>query len=540
MPRARERHSFPTRQFPYRRLSRDQMVAAAQPEGFSLPAGTICRFIMGRDNTPVVMNEEEIAQNLNDSFATLLLRRKILPLSARALVTELDKLDDQPGSLPLKMSFLVADGGQIHWTAETADLNRQFRIVLLRGRNAEAELLVSCSTVFDSETLFLQVFSWDPKSQAFNFYERRTGSWCWAGSSWDALAPDTRGNGPFDSHVNGAPVMKELKAPWMHWHSQAAGISDEVLEPGDRLRDEPFFRGRSGAEELEKFVRSGIRRWTRCRFDRAISRTGLTNLHDFLRQVLTTTTVNLVTSPDESRALEGQEDLRLPRTFFLNVDALLTVLRLPISFPLPKTPVAHYLDCLRKYDVQLRDEDFVFPGDTHFAFSVPEPAFEDVVVLEELLTRGAISRKCAAALCLVDFPNPVFSDRRAQLLAHVPNAVGSEKGAFEIVFVQQVRAAAAAVSQDASEHEFLFWWDLPDSDWEGKATARIETYLKAVADKLTSLDGFDAFFQLAESRRREFRGRPLAEFRLTTPTLNIPEDSPALQMTLNANVQPKS
>jgi hypothetical protein len=104
------------------------------------------------------------------------------------------------------MSFLVADGGQIRWTAETTDLNRQFRIVLLRGRNAEAELLVSCSTVFDSESLFLQVFSWDPKSQAFNFYERRTGSWCWAGSSWDALAPDTRGNGPFDSHVNGAAL----------------------------------------------------------------------------------------------------------------------------------------------------------------------------------------------------------------------------------------------------------------------------------------------------------------------------------------------
>jgi hypothetical protein len=516
------------------------MIAAAQPENFSLPTGTICRFILGRDERPAVMPEEEIAKNLNDSFATLLLRSRILPLTARSLVTQLDKFDVRPDGLPLKKSFLVADGGQIRWSPETANLNRQFRIVILRGREGKAELLVSTSTVFDSESLFLQVFSWDPVSRAFNFYERRTGAWCWAGSSWDALADDSRGNGPFDSHVNGAPVMKELKLPWMHWHSQAAAIPDEALEPGDALRSEPLFREKSGAEELEVFVRSGIRRWVKSRFDHAVSDKVLKDTPSFFRQVLTTTTVNLATSPDESRALKPEEQLRLPRTFFLNTEALMTLLNLPIRFPLPQTAVSNYFDCLRKYDVQIRDRQFSFPGDTHFAFAVPEPAFEDVVILEELLSREIISSKCAAALCLVDFSNPVFSEKRARLLHYVPDTIPAEKLGFDAVFVPAVRAAAQQLSEDAPENEFFNWLDLSDADWENAARSRVQGYLDAVQQRLGTSEGFDSFFRLGESRRREFRRRPLAEFRLTTPTLSIPEDSPALEMTPDATVQTKT
>ena len=41
---------------------------------------------------------------------------------------------------------------------------------------------------------------------------------------------------------------------------------------------------------------------------------------------------------------------------------------------------------------------------------------------------------------------------------------------------------------------------------------------------------FSKIFELAESRRREFRRRPLAEFRLTTPVTNIPDTAPLLEM----------
>jgi hypothetical protein len=47
-------------------------------------------------------------------------------------------------------------------------------------------------------------------------------------------------------------------------------------------------------------------------------------------------------------------------------------------------------------------------------------------------------------------------------------------------------------------------------------------------------------FQLAESRRREFRKRPLAEFRLTTPITNIAEDAELLEFAADGTVRPKN
>ena len=45
---------------------------------------------------------------------------------------------------------------------------------------------------------------------------------------------------------------------------------------------------------------------------------------------------------------------------------------------------------------------------------------------------------------------------------------------------------------------------------------------------------------MAESRRREFRTRPLAEFRLTTPVTNIPEEAPPLEFTPAGIIQSKT
>ncbi len=113
---ARLAHPFPTRQFPYRRPGSGNGAALAQPPEFALPAGAICKFIFGRDPMPQVMSAEEIAANLNDSFATLLLRRNSLPLTMRSLMAELDSFNAETEGLPQQASFLVADGGQIPWS----------------------------------------------------------------------------------------------------------------------------------------------------------------------------------------------------------------------------------------------------------------------------------------------------------------------------------------------------------------------------------------------------------------------------------------
>lgn len=538
--------SFPTRHYPYRKpaAAGGANVAAASVFTGAHPfSGVINRFILGRDTEVRALSGEETAQALRDPFGALLLRRGKFPLTLRAILAELAAFDQQPEGIPKQQAFFVADGGQIAWTPDTAGLARQLRLVLVRHRGGDAELLVSTASPFDSEEVFLQLLAWDPDNLAFNFYERRGGAWIWAGSSWDALAPDTRGHGPFDSHVNGGLVMKELKVPWMHWNSMAITIEPSALAPDDPLRNDPLFTGRDGAESLEKLVRGGLTRWTNARLKRCVTGDTLTRAPEFFRQVLATTTVNLTSSPQVSRTVTADQPLRLPRTFFLHVDALLNELNLGIAFPPPKVDGALYLDCLKRYAVELRDEAFSVPGDTFFAFPVPEPAFEDVIVLRELLTRQFLTRRMAVTLFMVDFPNPVFSPRREQLLAHVPDEVTAADGDgwFQARFVKAIRAAVGSLPQDAPEREFLELWELADDAWEPACVARVNAYLETVGARLADATGagFDAFFRLAESRRRDFRHRPLSEFSLTLPFTSIPADDPPLEMTAAAEVQPR-
>jgi hypothetical protein len=149
----------------------------------------------------------------------------------------------------------------------------------------------------------LQVVGWDPVSGAFQFYDRRDQAWIWAGSSCDALEEDTRGQGPFDSHVNGALNMKELEFPWINWNSMPVKI-DSALGPNDPLRAESLWQARAGAEQLEKdAIRPNIERWTESRFQRRTISSNITRFPELMGQLLATTTINLIASADQSSTL---------------------------------------------------------------------------------------------------------------------------------------------------------------------------------------------------------------------------------------------
>jgi hypothetical protein len=47
------------------------------------------------------------------------------------------------------------------------------------------------------------------------------------------------------------------------------------------------------------------------------------------------------------------------------------------------------------------DGAFRFPGDTHFVFFGPEPPFEDIPILEELISRSVLSPKAATIVRVV-------------------------------------------------------------------------------------------------------------------------------------------
>lgn len=527
---------FPTRQYGHRYAADAGFGADA-----ALTPGQTYRFITGRDLVPVPIGAGEPGTPQDLFAAEILFGGEPPPLSLRALQRRLNGIGG-PGALPVERSFVVGDGGQIPWTPDTDDLERSLRLIVTRHRSAAVEpgLLVSASTDIDSETNFLQVICWDAEAGAYQFYDRRDQVWFWAGSSWDALEPDARGKGPFDSHVNGALNMKELKAPWVHWHSQASAIRDEVLAPADPLRNEPLWTGKSQAEVFERSIaRPGIDLWTNARFGRCVRGQRLTRLPEFMRQVLETTTVNLAASPVSSARLPTADAVPLPLTFFLHADALIETLDLDLAAALPPLDAGVYRELLRRYDVHVTDKGrHRITGDTHFLFVVPEPAYEDLTVLQALLDRGVLSDRLAAALLMVDFCNAVYSRRRAALLRYAPaEATVDDAERFAAEFIARVEASPEAADASSAEAELLANWRTGD-DWRIACAERIGAFLVAVAARFRSVDDFTPVFELADSRRREFRMSKLAEFELTTPYSSLP-DRPLLEFTPDGGVRPK-
>lgn len=513
----------------------------------TLEAGRVYRAVRGLDELPRPMTDEELSTLLRDPFAELLLKRSVFPQTLRELLAAFNSTGGEAGGLPEQTCFLVAEGGQIPWTEQTASVRRGLRFAIVRRRGNDVPVMVSASTLPDSAEQFLQLIGWDDANGVFHFYERRAGTWFWAGNSHHSLAAATRGQGPFDSHVNGSMVMKELRAPWNNWHSMNAVIRDDVLAPGDPLRDEPLFKSRTSAHELETFVvRPGVERWNRARFAAASAAAPgrLSDVRLFFRQILETTTVNLTSSSQESRQIEDEDRLDLPTSFFLNAEALLDFVGLEPDITPVSVAGRLYNDRLRHYEFALTDgSNFRQPGDTFFAFLVPEPAFEDNSILALLLQERVVSPRFAACLLMIDFHNPVFSEHRAALMRYVPEtarldapSAAPTRSDIEAQFVAAVEALQGA-APDSPEREFLGNWRLAEGEWKKTFQTRIENYFARLAERAETEEGFDGWMRLAESRRRAFRRRPLAEFRLTIPVTNIPPDAPALAMSADGSVR---
>jgi hypothetical protein len=200
---------------------------------------------------------------------------------------------------------------------------------------------------------------------------------------------------------------------------------------------------------------------------------------------------------------------------------------------------ARYRALVETHDLRVRGGSVDQPGDVPFCFTVPERALEDVLVVKILARRGVVSRPLAACLLMVDFPNPVSSARRASLQRHVPETSGlTETTNLDTTLAPAIVEAAEASPAGSAEREFAGHWALGPDDWVASFTDRMTAYLRAVAAALGTDEGSDAIFQLAESRRREFRDHPLAEFDLSLPqAAGIPGGGAPLEMTETAVVR---
>ncbi len=139
---------------------------------------------------------------------------------------------------------------------------------------------------------------------------------------------------------------------------------------------------------------------------------------------------------------------------------------------------------------------------------------------------------------MTDFANPIFSTRRASLLAHVPAraTLGSGTSSFSEEMADAILAAAEASPEGSAEREFADRWGAGE-DFKTVFDWLLSDYYGAIAARLQTQEGYDDFFRLAESRRERMEATmPIAESPLLFARAR--EKQGALTMRPDATVAP--
>lgn len=490
------------------------------PVAKALRPKTIHRFIVGRDDRVVILNREEAAKQLGDPFATLLLLKGTFPNTAAAVLDELKRATGPNDPLGKRLFFMVGEGLQV---PPRASVRRNLRFLATTGTSRQGPDVMLSTFHPDSEDV--ELMAWDRKRGGFNYYRTAEGSdgWVFAGNSLAGVEPDTEFKGPFESHTSGNFLMKELKIPWLHWHSFSFPNTEaRILPPG--LREHPWFDKKLGAEDCEVQVAfPAITRWTQRRFELIVGAGGVVDRpRRVMRQVLESQTVNLVSSETEAAALDRTDRILLPSTFFVDSDALSSFgLPLPAGFTVDS---AMYAKTLRKFNVRWTDGGaFSQRGDTHFCFFVPERAFEDQETVRLAVESGLLGQRVAASLLMVDFANPVFSPRRRALLEHAPTTatLAGGKSTYGRDFVRAILKAAKETPANSPENEFAKRWEA-GAGWKREFRRLLERYYKGVEATLATQAGVDAVFRLAETTRNRVRRLPIFEHPLLFAESDVP------------------
>lgn len=485
-----------------------QEMTCSQLADAAVGSGTLRRFVLGVDKDgPREFTSEELESELNDRVGTLL-KSGLFPSTAQELFDALVGGDanglpsENPDSL---RSFVVSETSQVMRGSARRRFLR-FLVASARGEDGP-DIVVSTAAPGDPS---VEVMSWDPKNAGFNFYRTagEPGAWVWAGNSRHALEAESRGQGPFEAHPAGSFLMKELKRPWVHWHSPDAPMDDRDLPADSGLGDHPWFSARRGAYELEESnAKPAVIRWNRERVKRI--RAGEEDPILAFEQIVGAPAdhhpppaANLVSSMRSWSEIEAGESVSVPRSFFADADSL-SVLGLEGPPALELSPAA-YIAEIDSQGVTLSDGgDFTQARDTHFAFLVPERAFEDVDLLRQLLAAELlVDRRLAICLLLVDFSNPIFSAARAELLSVIRDFSASPDlgaGSFAPAIGDHIAAGEGAGAVAA----FRDCWLLDGEQLDKTVAGNLQNYYAALQDRLAT-DAAAAtadWLRLARARR---------------------------------------
>ena len=499
--------------------------------------------VTGIDQCPRPMTDQEKAA-LNDPWARVLLRPNTpFPAGFDDIVNDATSVHADLA----RHTVLLGEGAQL---PDAPDHDVRFIVTWGDAAFESASLFFSARPSPAAHTL--EVIAFDETAQKLDFYhytgatdDSTQKSWVYAGDSNDARNPAARAKGCFACHLNGTMNMKELALPWNNWNSFKAQISESMLPKavqGDPLVNQ-LYAERKGAEDFEGIIRSLnvaiTKRWVNDTTQGG--QLDVVALEALLTPLFKNTTINLASADAQTG------DPKLPN------DVLLfdTALRDPAAANLQYGPGGGQRDLedptnlavsiprsiydLFVLDLELqfvdRDEKYEHAGDTFFPLMVPTPAYEDSVAIAALVTNGVISPKLAAAVLMVDFQNPVFSEPRAMLLQReylAPGPYTLDGRQIPEYFVSQAQIRTGGVACDPTkatncspEQQLMHWWSMPDNGWKPAMEAAISSYLDGTRQRLQQQQIALNVFQVALSLRTQFAHKDdicnLDEFPLLLP-----------------------
>ncbi|KAI9655095.1 MAG: hypothetical protein M1821_005578 [Bathelium mastoideum] len=519
--------------------------------------------------------------------------------------------------------FVVGDGSYVSQANPRKWFNPHVRLLAVVKPTATPRSLffvVGPLEVTDPDR-FLQVASWDGGSLRFFAVEdiqpdgqkSEFRGWIYQGSSYDAFtdgqADDSSYLGPFNGHVNGTVIMKELHKPWYHWlSSKNPNFQDCITSEGlEKVQKVPYLVGSDGsplsgkyvatADNLEPTIVNIVIGWYRTRlvFDfsdpadttKQSPRTRPGNLHRWAAHLLLTTTINIVASPDSDA-----RTYTVPSDHFCNLE-LLSRLHFSNNKKLLPSAMPKFTADMNLYNLAVKElrlsilqevkgegdppkynppddiahheildkgtlgggkqtgayDEVIFVETLPYSEGVPfvclQASFEDaqgVIAIHNSLSsigkkypKSLLSDKAMQAILMMDFQNPVYSWRRASLMAYLPQSAtltGSMYD-FEAQFVDAVRRSKYNKDPNSPESQFLALYDKPPDHFQ----SIFSTYFSKIQKRLKTQEGVSDYLKLAESRRRIFRPLPLDEFGAQLPyALGLKPDWKKVEMTQDGTI----
>jgi hypothetical protein len=510
------------------------------------------RFIEGVDSCLQLLSAADLAQ-LQDPFAVNVLQKGVgqpdlWPSSVEQIVSRVSAV---PGFAANQKSYLVGEGSQITASVVSRDASRNLRYIITWGANSSPSVFLSAAptgTHPDRPAPFLQVIGYDQKKNVFNYYQyvpnegQPTRTWTWAGDSTWSRNARSAGRGCFGCHINGALNMKELIPPWNNWGSPDATISVGNIPAA--VAQDPLYAALSGADVLQNNFQSLQSHYMQGFVASSIKNGTVNNVPAFLNRLINTTTINFQSS--SSKPFDAT-DVRVPPDFFIFHSAL-TMPQINLSFSMPALTITRSV-----HDAFVSQHKFALqqlsgggsklvyqqPGTNFLAFFVPAPAFEDMVVIRELINQNVIDANFAASVLLVDFPNPVFSAQRSSLIkyaqqiqtAEVLVSGSSNPNGVPAQFIALVTAAAksqppcnpATLASCTPEQQFLNF--AGQADWQQRAIDQLNPYLGAIGQRIGTSTGANDYMTMSVSRQSQFGNAPgistLDEFSLLLPCSDL-------------------